>query len=173
MYEESKRAGDVKNLNPLLRDELRCTAAAYPTLSGVTCDVVFRIERQRIWMETKLVQTHYGGNQEKWRFEDRNPMFPKHLGLIETRHHSAVRDVRDRLSTLDGHRDADRVAFLMVAYHSPRYPIDEHIASFERIGHLAGWAREVLIDQPDPRPRAQVERARISVYYWERATRAK
>jgi hypothetical protein len=165
MNEESKKA-PVDNLNRLLRDKLHGFGKAYPTLARATCDVVFCLDDLRIWMETKLVHTHNGGNQEEWRFEDRNGNFSKYLRL-------AVRDVRDRLPTLDGHPETDRIAFLMVAYFSPRYPLDRHILTFEQKGGLRCWTREILIDQPDPRPRAQVERARISVLYWERATTAK
>lgn len=175
MYEESKKSG-VPNLNPLLREKLRGQALAYPTISGATCDVVFSlggvlgVGSERLWVEAKLVQTHNGGNRDDWRFEDRNGNFEKHLGLKDFSHHSAVRDVRDRLPTLDGHSSADRIGFLMVAYHSRRYPIAPHIPEFERIGGISGWEQDLLIDQADPRKRAKAERGRITVYYWERRT---
>jgi hypothetical protein len=169
MYEEDKKAG-VLNLNPLLRSKLNGVKKAYPALPGATCDVVFRvggflgIGGDVVWMEVKLMQTHNGGNRDDWLFEERNRSFAKYLG-------EAARDVRDRLPTLDGLSVADRIGFPMVTYHSPRHPIDEQIDRFEQNGGLHDWAKDVLIDQKDTRPRAKIEKARISVYYWERRTR--
>jgi hypothetical protein len=170
MYEESKRAG-VMNLNPLLRDRLHGCSRQYPLLPREKCDVVFSFDGDRIWMEVKLVQTHNGGNRANWQFHDRCCTFEKHLGLTESTHPSAVRDVRDRLPRLGVSGDADLLAFLMVAYDSPRFPIDAHLEAFVRIGDLATWNYDLLIEQDDPRPRAQLERCRISVHYWERPIR--
>ena len=52
----------------------------------------------------------------------------------------AIRDVRDRLPTLDGNSNPARIAFLMVAYDSPRLPIDGAIQRFVQLGRLASWA---------------------------------
>lgn len=164
MYEESKQSG-VLNLNSTLRAKLCGKAKPYPSLVGATCDVVFSIDGESIWMEVKLMQTHNGGNKNSWRFEDRNISFSKYL------FQSAVQDVQHRLPTLDGHDGADRIGFLMVTYDSPRHPIAGPISEFERVTDLLTWAKDVLVEQQDPRDRAKAENARISVVYWERPTR--
>ncbi len=169
MYEEDKRGvAPVINLNPLLRGELAGRKAAYPAIPRGTCDVVFDLDGARTWMECKLVQTHNGGNKPHWRFEDRNPSYEKHLGLRPAEHDSAVRDVRDRLPTLDRSGVADRIAFLMVAYDSPRFAIDDGILRFIEIGGLVGWRHDLLLAYADPREAAAPEDARIRVFLWER-----
>lgn len=170
MYEESKQSGRL-NLNPLLRETLGGMSRGYPAIPRATCDVVFDHEGETVWMEVKLVQIHNGGDKPEWRFEQRNPSFEKHLGIRPANHHSALRDVRDRLPTLDGDPSAQRIAFLMVAYDSPRYPMDDAIAQFERLGDLGDWTPSVIYDAPDPRKRAQVEDVRIRIVLWERPTR--
>jgi hypothetical protein len=170
VYEESKKSG-VTNLNPALRDALQGRSESYPGIRRAKCDVVFTVDNECIWLEVKLVQTHYGGSREEWRYEDSNPMVDKHLGLFESRHHSAVRDVRDRLPTLDDVQGVDRIAFLMVAYYSPRWPLQERLERFEQLGRLENWAKQILLEMVDPTPKAMTEQAMICAIYWERMTR--
>ncbi len=168
MYEERNKNSTVEDLNPLLLRQLNGDKRAYPTLPGTQCDLVFLHQNEMTWMETKLLQTHNGGNRDDWRFEGRNGNFKKHLGIKEAEHASAVRDVRDRLPTLDQNRSAHRIAFLAVVYDSPRHRFDQFLPAFTVEGNLFSWTQSILIEQPDPRPRAQAEAARISVYLWER-----
>jgi hypothetical protein len=171
MYEESKKS-TVTNLNPLLRLKLNGTKRRYPAKRGATCDVVFPLDGLRTWKECKLVVTHNGGSKPEWRYEDRNPNFEKHLGLREAEHDSALRDVLERLPSLDGSDHADLIGFLMVAFDSPRLPMDEAIQEFVRRGGLLSWEHDVILSQADPRDKAKPENARIRVHYWERPVRA-
>jgi hypothetical protein len=173
MYEEDKKSPyTATNLDPLLRLHLNGTKRAYPAKPRATCDVVFTLDYERIWMECKLVVTHNGGSRHEWRFEDPNINFEKHLGLRESKHHSAIRDIRDRLPTLDGTAHADRIGFLLVTFDSPRLPIDEAIQKFVQRGGLSSWIHDVILSQDDPRDKAKPESARIQILYWERPVRA-
>lgn len=171
MYEESKRGHDGLNLNPALRAELGGQALRYPTNPNWTCDVVFTLGNDRIWLESKLAQSHNGGNEPRWQsqFGQRNPNFEKHLGLGPDPRHSALNDVRDRLPTL-AVGDATHIGFLMVLYDKARFRGDTvaTIDKFVRMGNLGAWARDTLLDAHDPRPMAMREGATIQVFYWER-----
>jgi len=174
MYEESKKAG-VQNLNPLLRQKLNGTERRYPEVpehGDPKCDVVFQIKNRAIWLESKLIQPHNGGNEDRFIFSERNRNFQKYMGFEgrQPHPHAAIYEVLDRLPSLDDCPDADYVGFLMVIYDSPRYCVDNYLVEFERQGNLSDWESEVLLNYLDPRPRARLENARILVRYWERPT---
>lgn len=169
MNEEDKpNAAGIPNLNHVLRPALAGTKKPFPAHPNWTCDVVFTLAGVRIWMESKYSQTHNGGNRPQWSFKDGNGSFRKHLGLLKSAHSSAIHDVVDRLPTLDRSGVTDRIAFLMVAFDSPRFPIDGAIQKFVQLGGLQAWEHDVVYTQPDPRDKAKLESARIQVLYWER-----
>lgn len=179
MYEESKGASERETLNQCLRRILGGRCAKYPALAGATCDVVFSCRGERVWLEAKLVHSHYGGSDPRLHagFARRNPFFEKHLGVKDEKgHHSALRDLTVRLPTLDAGGHADRLGLLVVLFDTARFAerTRAEIERFEALGRVRedGWARDVLQAGPDPREVARGEAATISVIYWERRAKA-
>lgn len=94
----------------------------YPvgTISG-KCDLVCDASNgTETWIEVKLAQTYF--SQSDWRRSNLS-LFEKHVYSESSREHTAVNDIKLKLSSLVAAHACGSVGFLLVLYYSTLYPL--------------------------------------------------
>ena len=154
-----------EGFNDFLNRRLGGMFLPYPpgAYSGI-CDVVLTdADNKRYWIEVKFCWTYSNDVNRP------NSVFHKHLFSDEE---SALKDVRDKLATLIGHRQAGELGFLLVCLFTDSIPLDRyHIAKLEQSAGLnkAPWVKYELPPWRSQDP--NVPGGCVTAYYWQRPAR--